>query len=89
MPTVPLTPSFKWYRDVQAIHGSYFQYSIGQTFDKIYSCQRKMHCSLVLGASYGWGNAAYDKGYFGVNSGQSNDLTLSAGLPVTVGYLDD
>jgi hypothetical protein len=38
------------------------------------------YCGLQLGASYGWGNAAYDKGYFGVNSGQSNDLTLSAAL---------
>ena len=83
--TVPLTPSFKWYRDVQSIHGSYFQYSISQTFDKIYSFSEMCTCSLVLGASYGWANAAYDRGYFGVNSGQSNDLTLSAGLPVTVG----
>ena len=85
LPKVPLTPSFKWYRDVQAIKGSYFQYSIGQTFDKIYSFSETCTCSLVLGASYGWANAAYDRGYFGVNSGQSNDLTLSAGLPVAVG----
>ena len=32
---VPLTPTFKWFRDVQEINGSYFQYSIGQTFDKV------------------------------------------------------
>ena len=38
------------------------------------------YCGLQLGASYGWGNATYDKGYFGVNAGQSNDLTLSAAL---------
>lgn len=84
LPTVPLTPSFKWYRDVESIKGSYFQFGIGQTFDKIMTWSEKCSCSLVLGASYGWGNAAYDKGYFGVNSGQSNDLTLSAGLPITV-----
>jgi hypothetical protein len=85
LPKIPLTPSFKWYRDVDEIEGSYFQFSIGHTFDKIYTFSEKCSCSLVLGASYGWGNAAYDRGYFGVNSGQSNDLTLSAGLPVTVG----
>jgi hypothetical protein len=78
--TVPLTPSFKWYRDIQAINGSYFQYSIGQTFDKVYVMNENCYCGLLLGASYGWGNAAYDRGYFGVNSGQSNDLTLSAAL---------
>lgn len=77
---VPLTPSFKWFRDVQEIHGSYFQYSIGQTFDKLYVMNENCYCGLLLGASYGWANAAYDRGYFGVNSGQSNDLTLSAAL---------
>ncbi len=77
---VPLTPTFKWFRDVQEIHGSYFQYSIGQTFDKVYVMNENCYCGLLLGASYGWANAAYDRGYFGVNSGQSNDLTFSAAL---------
>ena len=83
--TLPLSPSFKWYRDVEAFKGSYFQFGIGQTFDKIYSFSDSVTCALVLGASYGWGNAAYNDGYFGVNSALSNDLTLSAGLPITVG----
>jgi hypothetical protein len=80
LPKVPLTPTFKWYRDIQAIHGSYFQFGIGQLFEKVYVMNENCYCGLQLGASYGWGNGAYDKGYFGVNSGQSNDLTLSAAL---------
>lgn len=84
LPTVPLTPYFKWYRDVDEIKGSYFQFGIGHTIEKIYVVNEKCYCGLQLGASYGWGNAAYDKGYFGVNSGQSNDLTLTAGLPFCV-----
>ena len=44
----------------------------------------KCYCGLQLGASYGWANSAYNNGYFGVNSGNSNDLTLSAGLPSAV-----
>ncbi|MGA2323563.1 MAG: hypothetical protein ABSG22_06920 [Sedimentisphaerales bacterium] len=80
LPKVPLTPSFKWYRDVQAYKGSYFQFGVGQLFDKLYVMNENCYCGLQLGASYGWGNAAYDTGYFGVNSGQSNDLTLSAAL---------
>ena len=82
---VPLSPSFKWYRDVDEIKGSYFQFAIGHTLEKIYVVNEKCYCGLQLGASYGWGNAAYDKGYFGVDSGQSNDLTLTAGLPFCVG----
>jgi hypothetical protein len=82
---VPLSPSFKWFRDVDEIKGSYFQFGIGQTFEKVYVASEKCYCNLQLGASYGWGNTPYDNGYFGINSGQSNDLTLTAGLPVCVG----
>ena len=80
LPKVPLTPSFKWYRDVQAYKGSYFQFGVGQLLDKLYVMNENCYCGLQLGASYGWGNAAYNKGYFGVDGGQSNDLTLSAAL---------
>jgi hypothetical protein len=79
-----LSPSFKWYRDVDEIKGSYFEFAIGHAIEKIYTVNEKCYCGLQLGASYGWGNAAYDKGYFGVNSGQSNDLTLTAGLPFCI-----
>jgi hypothetical protein len=84
LPKVPLTPSFKWYRDVDQIDGSYFQFGIGHTLEKIYVVNEKCYCGLQLGASYGWGNAAYNNGYFGVTSGQSNDLTLTAGLPFCI-----
>jgi hypothetical protein len=84
LPKIPLTPSFKWYRDVDVVKGSYFQFGIGHTIEKIYTVSEKCYCNLQLGASYGWGNSAYNNGYFGVNSGQSNDLTLTAGLPFCV-----
>jgi hypothetical protein len=84
LPKIPLTPSFKWYRDVDVVKGSYFQFGIGHTIEKIYVASEKCYCNLQLGASYGWGNSAYNNGYFGVNSGQSNDLTLTAGLPICV-----
>jgi hypothetical protein len=84
LPTVPLSPSFKWFRDVDEIKGSYFQLGVGHTIEKIYTVSEKCYCDLQLGASLGRGNATYNKGYFGVDSGQSNDLTLSAGLPFCV-----
>ncbi|MDD5382030.1 MAG: hypothetical protein PHG53_10410 [Phycisphaerae bacterium] len=81
LPKAPLTPYFKWYRDVDEIDGSYFQFGIGHTLEKIYVVNDKCYCGLQLGASYGWGNAAYNKGYFGVDGGRSNDFTLTMGLP--------
>jgi hypothetical protein len=77
---MPLSPSIKWYRDVDEIDGSYFQFGIGHTLEKIYVVNDKCYCGLQLGASYGWASSAYNKGYFGVDGGHSNDLTLSAGL---------
>jgi len=81
---VPLTPAIKIYRDVDEIDGTYFQFGIGHIFEKIYVVNEKCYCGLQLGASYAWANAAYNKGYFGVNAGQSNDLTLTAGLPFCI-----
>jgi hypothetical protein len=83
---VPLTPSFKVYRDVDEADGSYLQLSVGHLFEKIYVADEKCYCGLQLGASIAWANKAYDDFYFGEDSGQFNDLTLSAGLPVCVGY---
>jgi hypothetical protein len=80
LPKVPLTPSFKWYRDVDEIKGSYFQFGIGQLFEKFYVMNENCYCGLQLGASYGWANSAYNQGYFGVDGGHSNDLTLTAAL---------
>jgi hypothetical protein len=84
LPTIPLTPLFKWYRDVDEIKGSYFQFGIGHTLEKIYVVNEKCYCGLQLGASYGWANSAYNSGYFSVDGGHSNDLTLTAGLPFCV-----
>jgi hypothetical protein len=81
---VPLSPSFKWYRDVDEIKGSYFQFGVGHTFEKLAEWSDKCYCGLQLGASIGWANSAYNNGYFGVDGGHPNDLTLSTGLCVQI-----
>jgi hypothetical protein len=81
----PLSPSFKWYRDVDEIKGSYFQLGFGHMFEKLAVWSEKCYCGLQLGASVGWGNSAYNNGYFDVEGGHFNDLTLSAGLCVQIG----
>jgi hypothetical protein len=85
LPKVPLTPYFKWYRDVDEIKGSYFQLGIGHTVEKVMKWNENFYCDLALGASLGWGNSAYNRGYFGVSHSRSNDFTLSAGLPISIG----
>lgn len=82
---VPLSPSLKWYRDVDEIKGSYFQLGLGHTFEKLAVWSEKCYCGLQLGASVGWANSAYNNGYFGAEGSKFNDLTLSAGLPVCIG----
>jgi hypothetical protein len=77
---VLLSPSFKWYRDIDDIKGSYFQLGIGQTFEKVYVVNEKYCCGLQLGASVGWGSSNYNEGYFGIEGGKFNDLTLSTAL---------
>jgi hypothetical protein len=81
----PLSPSFKWYRDVDEIKGSYFQFGLGHTFEKLAVWSEKCYCGLQLGASVGWANSAYNSGYFGIDGSKFNDLTLSAALPFCIG----
>ncbi len=81
---VPLTPSIKWYRDIDEIKGSYVQFGLGHTFEKLIVWNEKCYCGLQLGGSVGWGDTAYNDGYFGVEKGRINDLTLSSGLCVQI-----
>jgi hypothetical protein len=80
----PLNPNFKVYRDVDEIKGTYYQFAIGQTFDKIKQWSEACYCGVQLGASTGYGNSPYNKGYFGVRGGSMQDLTLNAALPITI-----
>jgi hypothetical protein len=90
---VPLSPTVKVFYDVSdridedGIEGSYIQFSIGHTIEKITEWTKECYCGLQLGASVGYGTAGYDKGYFGVDDAALNDLTLSAGLPICLGNL--
>jgi hypothetical protein len=83
--SVPLNPSIKIYRDVDEIKGTYYQFGVGHTFEKINKWNEQCYCNFVVGASIGYGNGPYNKGYFGSGGGNMNDLTLTAGLPVCLG----
>lgn len=83
--SVPLSPALRWYYDFDEIDGSYIQLSLGHTFEKFYQWRDNCYCNLELGASLAYATAGYNDGYFGVDEGAFNDLTLSAGLPVCLG----
>ena len=82
---LPLAPTFTFYRDIDVDKGTYYQFSISHTIEKIAKWKDKVYCDLVLGASLGYGNSAYNKGNFDVSGGNFNDLTISAALPVFLG----
>jgi len=82
---MPLTPSVRIYRDVDDIQGTYAQFGIGHTFEKIKKWSDTCYCGFLLGASIAYGSEAYNKGYSLSDSAGFNDLTLTAGLPLTIG----
>jgi hypothetical protein len=84
---VPLSPAVRWFYDFDQIEGSYIQLSIGHTIEKIQRWRDDCYCDIQLGASLGYGTDGYNNGYFGVDEGAWNDLTLTAGLPICIGKL--
>jgi len=82
---LPLSPSIKVYRDVDEIKGTYYQLGVSKTLEKVISWNDNCYSDLALGASIAYGNSAYNRGYFGVNGGGNNDLTLTAALPTPLG----
>jgi hypothetical protein len=84
---VPLSPAVRWFYDFDLIEGSYIQFSVGHTIEKLHEWRKNCYCGLQLGASVGYGTEGYNEGYFGVDQGGWNDLTLTAGVPFCLGKL--
>lgn len=82
---VPLSPAIRAYYDFDEIDGTYVQLSVGHTIDKVKAWTENCYCGAQIGASLGWGSRGYNEGYFGVDDGALNDLTLTAGLPLCLG----
>ena len=82
---VPLSPAIKVYYDVDQIKGSYIQLSVGHIIEKLPQWREDCYCNLQVGASIGYGTSKYNEGYFGVQVGALNDLTISGALPICVG----
>ena len=83
----PLSPAVKWFYDFDEAEGSYVQFSIGHTIEKIRQWREDCYCDLQVGASAGYAADNYNDFYFGLDDGAFNDLTLTAGVPFYLGSL--
>jgi hypothetical protein len=81
---LPLTPYVRLYRDVGEINGSYLQFGIGHTIEKIVEVSKTCYCGLRLGSSIGYASSGYNKGYFGANSANTNDWTVQLAFPLCI-----
>jgi hypothetical protein len=82
-----LSPAVKWFYDFDEADGSYILFSVGHTIEKIKEWREDCYCNAQVGASLGYATDNYNEFYFGVDDGAINDLTLTAGLPISVGKL--
>jgi len=82
---VALSPTIRAYYDFDEIDGTYVQLSVGHTIEKVTQWRQDCYCDAEVGASLGYGSSGYNDGYFGVDDGALNDLTLTAGLPICLG----
>ncbi len=81
-PELPGSPSITAFYDFKEIKGTY--YTIGTKYNSSYDDGK-----IILGVSgsVGYGSAAYNKGYFGINRAKFNDVTL--GVTASVAAADN
>ncbi|KKK55312.1 hypothetical protein LCGC14_3075810, partial [marine sediment metagenome] len=83
---LPLNPNVKVYHDIDEVKdGIYAALGVSQSIDNIIKVG-ETSLGINLSASLGWGNAAYNKAYWGagVNNEKVNDLTATASIPIRI-----
>jgi len=75
------SPSVIVYHDVDEADGTYVSLGVGHTLQNVIDIAPDTPVSIDLGASLGWGSAAYNKFYWGLDDSKLNDLVLSASFP--------
>lgn len=84
---VPLAPKVTWYRDVNAVDGSYIQVSAGHAIEKIAKWNDDYYIGLSVTGSLAFAGEGYNKGYFGIEETRFNDFTLGISVPFTLKYV--
>lgn len=78
---LPLSPSVTVYHDIDLIDGTYVSVGAGHSFGEIVNVSG-LSVGMDAGITYGWGDSDYNKGYWSVADGKSNDLVLSLAFPM-------
>ncbi|MEN6428505.1 MAG: TorF family putative porin [Phycisphaerales bacterium] len=76
----PASPSLTVYHDVDAVDGAYAALSVHHSIEKL----GHLPFGIDLAANLGWGSSNYNDAYWGVESCELNDLTLTAGFPFEI-----
>ena len=82
---MPLSPSFTLYHDIDVIDGTYAEFGLGHSIEKIAELGPETPVGMDIGASVGWGSASYNKGYWSTDESKLNDLALSVSFPFEIG----
>jgi hypothetical protein len=78
------SPSVTIYHDVDEADGTYISLGVAHTLENAIEIAPDTPVSIDLGATLGWGSAAYNKFYWGLDDSKLNDLVLSASFPLQV-----
>jgi hypothetical protein len=81
---LPLSPSVKWYLDLDEAEGSYVSLGIEHSIEEVFKIGPDVPVTMEAGASLGWGSGSYNKYYWGTDQAKLNDLVLSASFPFEV-----
>jgi hypothetical protein len=92
---VPASPSVTFYYDVdEIIDGMYISFGVGHSFEDVFKLGPETPVGIDLGASLGWANGVYNKGYWGakpdgtnIDAGM-NDLVLTLAFPFQLAGFD-
>jgi len=81
---LPLSPALTVYHDVDQVNGTYVNFGLSHSIERIAELSPEVPIGLDLSASLGWGSASYNEGYWGIEDCKVNDMALSAGLPMQI-----
>lgn len=77
------SPSVTVYYDVDEVEGAYVAFGVGHSFGE--EELGDLPFGIDLSANLGLGDSNYNEAYWGVDSAELNDLTISAAFPFEVG----
>jgi len=81
---VLLQPSLTAYFDIDEADGVYLSLDVGHSFE-LPDLAENVSAALDLSAGFGWGDADYNRFYFGAASSGFSDFHSSLSLPISLG----